>query len=501
MVKNTVQSGRQKKPNIVIFMMDTQGARNMSCYGYHRKTTPHIDRIAKEGALFLNHFVTSSWTLPVHASLFTGRYESGHGCGAQHEGLEPGLPQMGEVFTKNGYRTVALCNNPWAYDSASPFSAGTGFEEHIRYVEKKYKPFPPYIPSDDPDESDKGALKVVGLATKWIDDNAMGKTKPFLMFINNTLPHDPYMPPESFRSRFLPEGFSYEKLDKNRGRQSTSTFGDRCQTFDEWYGERCLYDGATACLDDRIGKFVGELKKRGMYDNTIFIVTGDHGDVQGEQIGYAYHSQNGVWDYTVKTPLVIRYPKKFKPGTRCRQLVQINDVFPTLMEIAGIRDAMTKTSIQGESLLKALKGPVREFALIEAQRGIHPMRRGWCEGKNPEDLDVRFMNVWYKAARTKRYKYVWVSNGEDMLFDIVKDPDERWNIIKDKPGIARTLRKAMEKKLLTMEQRYYMDRFKQPDKYDPYALRRLAAWGLYQPGVVQPWDEKERREWKKKQRA
>ena len=81
MARNSVQQNPKKRPNIVIFMMDTQSARNMSCYGYHRKTTPNIDQIAKEGALFLNHFVTSSWTLPVHASLFTGRYESGHGCG------------------------------------------------------------------------------------------------------------------------------------------------------------------------------------------------------------------------------------------------------------------------------------------------------------------------------------------------------------------------------------------------------------------------------------
>lgn len=134
MARKSGKASKGKSPNIVIFMMDTQGARNMSFYGYHRKTTPHIDQIAKEGALYLNHFVTSSWTLPVHASLFIGRYESGHGCGGQHEGLEPGLPQMGEVFTKNGYRTVAFCNNHWGYDSSSPYSAGSGFEEHIRYA-------------------------------------------------------------------------------------------------------------------------------------------------------------------------------------------------------------------------------------------------------------------------------------------------------------------------------------------------------------------------------
>lgn len=486
-------SSRSKgRPNVIIFMMDTQGARNMSCYGYRKPTTPNIDRIAKEGALFLNHFVTAPWTLPVHASLFTGRYESGHGAGAQHEGLEPGLPQMPEVFGKNGYRTVAFCNNHWALDE-SRVSAGTGWDEIVRYGFEKYKPVAPYIPPEDPDLRDKGALKAVGLMSKWLDDNAVGKQKPFFLFVNCTEPHDPYNPPEPFRSRFMPEGMEYEPLFKNKGGQCKSTIGDRCQTFDEWLFERCMYDALTACLDDRIGMFVEELKRRELYDDTIFIVTGDHGDVQGEQVGYSYHSQNGVWDHVCKTPLVVRYPRVFKAGTKCREMVQINDVFPTLMDICGIKDKDAAESIQGENLLAALKKPVRDFALLEAQRAIHPMRRAWGEGELGPDLDVRFMNVSYKAARTKRYKYVWVSNGRDMLFDTVKDPDERWNIIDRKPQVATKLRKAMEAKLMGIEQRYFMDWKKQhnPRKQELHTLRRLAAWGLYQPGIVAPWGEQE----------
>ena len=487
-------------------MMDTQGSRNMHCYGYRRPTTPNIDQIAKEGAIYLNHFVTAPWTLPVHASMFTGRYESGHGAGAQHEWIEPGLPDLSTILGKNGYRTIALNNNGWAYD-AQQMPKGTGFQDNIRYGEARYKAVEPYVLSGKPEERDKGSLKAIGLAAKWIDDNhlkARGKTKPFFMFINCLEPHDPYLPPEPWRSRFLDEGFDYKKVVAKRGQQSTSTFGDRCQTLDEWQAERSLYDASTACLDDRIGKFADALRERGIYDDTVFIVTGDHGDVQGEQIGYAYHSQNGVWDHTCKTPLVIRYPKRFKAGTKCKELVQINDLFPTILNLCKVKDDDAKASNQGEDLLKALKGPVREFALIEAMRALHPMRRGWCEAEKPEDLDVRFMNVSYKAARGKRWKYVWVSNGDDMLFDIVKDPDERWNVIDRNPAIAKKLRAAMEAKLMSMEQRYFMDKVKVADlsadsRYSPKVLRRLMAWGLYQPGIVPAWDEKIEKAWKKKQ--
>ncbi|GEM_PF-466079 len=487
---------RLQRSNVVIFMMDTQGSRNMSCYGYPLRTTPNIDQIASEGAIYLNHFVTSPWTLPAHASLFTGRYESGHGAGAQHEALEPGLPQMGDVFTRNGYRTLALCNNTWAYESGEKarYSPGTGFEEHIRYNQPEYKPVPPYVPSDDPDFKDKGSLKAIGLAAQWIDQNIAGGNQPFLMFINCLEPHDPYRPPEPFRSQFL-NGRPYQSPPEKW--QAFATSGVVCPTFDDWTYQRMLYDASTATLDDRIGKLTQELIARGLYDNTIFIVTGDHGDVIGEQVNYAYHSQNGVWDYTCKTPLIIRYPKMFKPGTRCKELVQINDIFPTLLELCGIEDAEASASIQGHSLVAALKKPTRQFALLEAQRSIHPMRRTWCESpaEMAELLDVRFANVSYKAARTKRYKYVWVSNGQDMLFDTIKDPDERWNVIHLFPEIARKLRKALETKLMSIEQRYFPDFFK-PNKdktiHNPYGIRRLCAWGLYQPvGTIAPWNPAE----------
>jgi len=499
MAKKQAGKREARRPNVIIFMMDTQGARNMSCYGYRKPTTPNIDRIAAEGVVFENHFVTAPWTLPVHASLFTGRYESGHGAGAQHEGLEPGLPQMGELFTRKGYRTVALCNNGWAYESRSGLSAGTGFQDHIVYGSPDVKPVPPYIPSEDPDERDSGSFKAVGVACKWIDDNAMGKRKPFLMFINCTEPHDVYAPPEPFRSRFMEPGVTYKLALARKGGQATSTIGDKCLTIDDWMIQRSLYDGETACLDHRIGLFFDELRQRGILDDTVFIVTGDHGDVQGEQVHYAYHSQNGVWDGSCKTPLVMRYPKLVKPGTRCKELVQINDVLPGLMEMCRIKDAKTSASIQGESLLAALKGPTREFALIEAQRAVHVMRRGWTEAEHPEDLDVRFANVWYKAARTKRYKYIWASNGQDMLFDVMRDPDERWNIIAGKPEVAKKLRAAMEKKLMSMEQRYYVDMFKPTNtrSHQPKVVRRLQAWGFYQTGIVAPYDETQQRKWEK----
>ena len=481
-----------KRPNILILMMDTQGARNMSAYGYRKPTTPRLDQIAREGAIFLNNFTTSPWTYPAHASLFTGRYESGHGCGAAHEALEPGLPSMPEILTKRGYRTVAFTNNSFAVSNFHG-NPGVGFEELVRYSDSMLSHLgpgetiadavDPYIPPTEPELQDKGAFKVTGLAKKWIEDNIVGKRKNFLMFINYMEPHDPYIPPEPFRSQFLDDSFDYDHAQKRRGGQFPTSFGVDPLTLEEFEAQRQLYDASTACTDHRIGLLVDELDAMGILDDTILIVTGDHGDVLGEQQQYAFHAQHGVWDHAMKTPLIVRYPKAIKPKTRCKSFVQINDIFPTILDLLDLKEPKARESIQGESLLKAIEGPGRDFALFEAQRPVHSLRSHWW---NDPEGDVRHCNHHLKAARGKRWKYIWSSTGQDMLFDIKKDPDERFDLIHRRPDIAKKMNKQLEAKLLSFEQRHFADTWSFR-KYDRDLARRLEAWGLFQPQVGDEW--------------
>jgi len=484
------------RPNILMFMMDTQGTRNMSCYRHPRPTTPRIDQIAREGVLFENHFVTAPWTLPVHASLFTGRYESGHGAGAQHEGLEPGLIGMGDILTQAGYTCVAFCNNPWAA-STDRWNCAVGFEV-IPYG--ALPPVAPFIPSDAPEERDNGSMKAVGIVKEWI--HRQRDAGPWAIFVNCTEPHDPYLPPEPFRSQFLLPGMDYEDAVARKGNQVDSTTGVKTLSSLEWEMQRALYDAETACLDHRIGLLYDELKNMGVLDETLFAVMGDHGDDLGEHmdVGYSYHSQNGVWDTVCKTPLVIRLPGVFEGGKRVEHIVQINDLFPGILDLLDLQEPEARESIQGVSLLQALDGPSREFALIEAQTPKHVMRRILTGAAEPHpDFDPRWAYKAHKAARTLEYKYVWTSTGDDMLFDIRSDPDERWNLLLGRNGrcrngrypeeIARHLKQAIEDLLMSCEQRYFMDMYRPGRKnLDPRVARKLSAWGLYTPGVVKPWE-------------
>ncbi len=117
---------RKNKPNILIFLMDTQPVRNMGCYGYSKNTTPNIDKIAEEGVVYENHFVTGSWTVPSHASLFTGKYQSGHGVGVQFEFMTSDYPTMSEVLEGAGYQTVLFTNNSWVNQDATNIARGWG---------------------------------------------------------------------------------------------------------------------------------------------------------------------------------------------------------------------------------------------------------------------------------------------------------------------------------------------------------------------------------------
>jgi arylsulfatase A-like enzyme len=175
----------------------------------------------------------------------------------------------------------------------------------------------------------------------------------------------------------------------------------------------------------------------------------------------------------------------FPRGRRVKELVQIVDVFPTILDVLKLKEEEARQSIQGASLLKSLEGPTRKFAVIETQTPIHVLRRAW--ELDPE-CDPRFAFSSLKAARTKRYKYIWHDRGHDMLFDVVNDPDERWNIIQRRPEIAKRMRVELENFLMSIEQRYYQDMFRPGRDRKPEVVRRLCAWGLFRPGIIPPWD-------------
>ncbi|HUS81319.1 MAG TPA: sulfatase, partial [Armatimonadota bacterium] len=279
-----------KRPNIFIYMMDTQRSANMSCYGYRRQTSPSIDAIAADGCLFENHFTNSMWSLPSQASLFTGKYLCGHGCGDQYQFMEDDFPTLAEALSGAGYLTGAIQPNPWVQQDSG--NVGRGFTEWIN--PRDAEAVPPYTP-EEADGSFVPAWKNVGLIEKWLDDHA-GDDRPWLLFALSSEPHMKYAPPEPWLSEFLEPGISPEDALAIPQSQFSGTAGEIVLTADQWAVVRSLRDGATASVDHAIGEIYRNFAGRGLLDNTLFVVTSDHGDSQGEHGFHTAHCQTALWD-------------------------------------------------------------------------------------------------------------------------------------------------------------------------------------------------------------
>ena len=458
----------REMPNILIFVMDTQPVRNMTPYGFPKDTTPNIQKIADEGVVYENHFETGTWTLPSHASLFTGKYQSGHGAGTSFTFVSRDIPTMAEVLGRAGYQTVAIsANTSWVRQDE--VDTGRGFEDFIDIL--------PDRPEEDTfNEGDKGSTKALRAVKDWFD-NGRNEEKPFLMFINCTEPHLRAWAAQPFRGRFLLEGASEEEARKVNQTPYEEYFGlvpdrpDGHMNGRDWAILKSLYDGETACLDHRMGLLFDYMEANKLLENTLLIITSDHGDLLDRK-GYISHEPPALFDDLIHTPLIVRYPGVVPKGKRVKHLVQICDWLPTFVELLGIEDANVIREMQGVSLVPTWSdGPVRDFAVAEHQASL--IEADWFLR---HDLDYRPWLVRLKTIRTLEWKYIWYSDGNDMIFDLVSDPGERNNLIEGERSRASDMRLQLESFLLSIERRDYGDKLQ--GSYIPF-VERLKAWGFF----------------------
>jgi len=461
------------KPNIFVYMIDTQRSANMSCHGYRRETTPNIDRIAADGCLFENHFTNSMWSLPSQASFFNGKYLCGHGCGDQYQFMEDDFPTVSEALNSVGYLTAAIQPNPWVQQDSG--NLGRGFTEWLN--PRDLDEVPPYT-KEEAGESFTQAWKNVGLIEKWLEDHE-SDDRPWLLFALSGEPHMKYWAPEPWRSEFLMPGVSVEEAEVIPQLQFSGTAGEVVLTPEQWAIVRSLRDGATASVDHAIGEIYRNFERRGLLDNTLFIVTSDHGDSHGEHGFHTGHCQVALYDTTLWVPLVMRLPGLFEGGQRVKHLVQTVDFMPTALELAGVEDEDIWSHMHGKSLTQALgEQPIREFALAELQKPLEPFH--WVKREHPR-VDIRQWNRHLKSARTHEWKYIWASDSRDELYHVAEDPDEQQNLINEQPAVAAELYEKMENLLLSLDRRDYGDCLKLTGHVtvDPDVAARLEAWGLY----------------------
>jgi arylsulfatase A-like enzyme len=452
------------KPNILWIVNDAMRADHLSCYGYRRKTTPCIDKIAEEGVLFTNAFSASSWTLPSMASMFSGIFPSKHGADGEHYYLDGKFTTFAEVAKSQGYRTFAYSNNPYVSRNTN---LARGFDvlyhtrsgdvlEGISQQKLVREAFPLIrnFPLLDR-KTDKGAFLTNMLVKKAIK-SAHDANNPFFIVVD-------YMETHTFRGEtpYHDEWFrrkiSLEEALKIRGNMSwhAGIMRQSELTDEEEEDMRNLYDGDVSYLDSKIRELIEYLAQSGILDTTIVIITSDHGENLGEHhfVGHMFC----IYDTLLHVPLVIRYPKAFKKNTRIEALVQTTDIFPTLLELTGIEWEGRK-GLQGRSLAGDPNKGAPEYVIAELGLFIPGLNHIMSEPPNPaaygrgkHSLDASPFANRLKAIRTETFKYIWNSNGRDELYNIHEDPGELHNIIAASPEVAEELKERLRTWLNSFE--------------------------------------------------
>jgi len=479
-----------RRPNLLIFVMDTQPVRNLTPYGYDRATTPNLERLAQEGMVYDQHYVTGCWTVPVHTSLFTGKYQTGHGTGVQHEFMSPSFPTMAEVLARAGYQTVGFSNNTWVNQDET--NIARGFEKFV-LVERPGGQNPQIGPEDDfilPAEIDSGSARTVELVQEWLRDER-DPARPFLMFINCVEPHLRVWAPQPFRGQFLLPGVSeaealavnQDEFAERLGRVPNRPDGHMTEA--DWEILKSLYDGATACLDHRIGLLADHLRDHNLLDETLLVLISDHGDLLDRRGMMGHHLS--LFDDLIHTPLIVRWPGVVPSGARHSGLVQICDWLPTFLEVLDIsRDEEVWGHVQGVSLSPTWQNrEVRSLAVAEYMKPLQTIERTL---RHDPDYDFRKILRRWKAIRSGDYKYHWASDGQDMLFDLRSDPGERHNLIEAQPEKAAELRRTLENFLLPLARADFGDEMRNHGfrnvRWD--SVDRLRAWGVYRDVTPEP---------------
>jgi len=480
-------------PNVVVVVMDT--ARAAETVPATPELTPTLASLAAAGAEFTRAYTSSPWTLPSHASLFTGLYTAAHGAHGGHTYLDADHETLPEAFESAGYETVGISNNCWItgefgfdrgfetfrkgwqylqsdVDTGSVIRA-SGAEERLTSLREQLFAGNPvvtlaniayerYLCGDD------GAARTTDWIIEWLEDRQkQADRRPFFLFCNYIEPHIEYDPPREYAKQFLSDS---EIDEATQLRQDPRAFdvGEYELSEREFELLRGLYRGELAYVDAQIGRLRDSLKETGEWENTIFIVLGDHGENIGEY-GFFGHQYN-LHETLVHVPLVIT-GGPFSDGGQQEQFVQLLDLVPTLLDTTGISSPELAMQAQGRSFHPQSTQPSREAVYaehIEPQPTVEALEARF--GELPPR--VTSFDRSLRSVRTDRATYIRGSDGSQWLY--LADDGEHHNRVAERSVLAASLDTQLDGWLGTVER----DRTtKTAVDMSPATERRLADLG------------------------
>ncbi len=318
---STACSEGDRRPNVLFVLVDTLRKDHLQLYGYERPTSANINSLAKSGWVFDNHIASAAQTVPSVLSMMLSLHPAEHGflhLSLGHFGKNrPLYPDhflfLPEVFSNAGYATAGFVGNPFL-QRENGFSQG--FDTFI------YSQF--------------RAESLTRPCAEWIKEHAQDGERPFFAYIHYLDVHWPYRFTKEYRDRFprFPGGRPFNKNGPVEGLSP-----------EDFASTIAAYDSAITFVDDQIGQLLDTLKMLGVHDDTIVVVTSDHGDEFLEHGGMGHGTS--VYGELIRVPLVIAFPDKLEVGRRIDYLTHHIDLGPTLLELAGIEKP---AQFRGDSL-------------------------------------------------------------------------------------------------------------------------------------------------------
>lgn len=446
-----------KPPNIVWVVWDTARADHLSLYGYEKPTTPFLDEWARDARVFEDCTSSSSWTVPSHASMFTGLLPAEHGADHSHEYLDENLTTIAELLRESGYQTFAWTANPHLSEEnflqgfdvrKQPWDADQIARAQEILQHKLGAQAPKQLAMRQTrDDSAPWVVKAAGELGRetWLEWLAKRDSdRPFFAFFNYMEAHRPLIPPRSLRERMLPA----EYLEKSFTEEInwTETWGYCFGLTDLEEGKleisKGLYDAALLELDGLFAELMRALDEQGLTEETIVVLTSDHGEHLGEH--HLLDHQYSLSQILIRVPLVVRFPRKFASGRDASPVMSL-DLFPTLLELAGVEAPRAGVGF-GRSLLDPAEQRVRlaDYSVPFA-RPLESMR-----GSYPEHDITRFARGQFTLIDGP-WKLVQEIGGPARLYDLSKDRGELHDVVAEQPDIRQRLEQDLARLLAGLE--------------------------------------------------
>lgn len=410
-------------PNVLLLVLDTVRADHLSAYGHERATTPNLDALAQRGVLFERFASTSPWTLPAHATMFTGTYGFEHGADYL-DPLDEALPTLAEVLRDRGYATggfvgnLSYCRAEWGLDRG--FTRYIDFKINVPTAlfstvlgRELFKPASFFWAV----RNSAGTLVDETLA--WVDGPAADR--PFFAFLNFFDAHSRYFPPPPHDAEFGPPTPHIDDWFRKKW------VGDELQGFVR------LYDGCIHYIDAEIGRLLGELQTRGQLENTLVVLTGDHGEHWGEH-GLLEHG-NSLYMPLLHEPLILALPGQVPEGVRVSDWTSMRDLPATMLELLGLGGPTPP--LPGRSLVPSWaddKPPAdRSPMLSEVSKAI---RRSGLDLTRKGDMQSLIEDDWHLIIN---------GDGALQLFHLGEDPGEENDLADTERGrpIAQRMQRAV----------------------------------------------------------